>query len=130
MKKFSVFALAALLGAGAFFAGADVSLAQSASNDAAVCTQWQIDQGFCEGSFRNTVLTALNFFLGFLALLTTGILLYGGFLYITSAGNDENVEKAKKLIMYAAIGIIVIFMAFAIVNTLLGIDTGNDQTGV
>lgn len=72
-----------------------------------------------EGSLRAIVKTILNFFLSFLGLLAVIMVIYGGFLYVGSAGNEENVNKAKKILLYAAIGIIVIVVSFAVVNTLL-----------
>ena len=48
------------------------------------------------------------------------MIIYGGILYVTSAGNDENVQKAKKILMYAIVGIVVILLSFAIVNTVIG----------
>jgi hypothetical protein len=73
-----------------------------------------------EGSFRTLARTIVNFFLYFLGFLATIMIIYGGILYVTSAGNDENVQKAKKILMYAIVGIIVILLSFAIVNTVIG----------
>ncbi|MCK5460744.1 hypothetical protein KAI58_02065 [Candidatus Gracilibacteria bacterium] len=70
-------------------------------------------------SFRQSILTLLNFFLFFLGIVATGFVVYGGFLYVTSQGEDSNVETAKKIISYAAIGIIVVLISFALVNTLI-----------
>lgn len=69
---------------------------------------------------RGIVLTIVNFFLGFLGLLAVIMVIYGGFLYVSSAGNEENVNKAKKILLYAVIGIVVIIVSFALVNTILG----------
>lgn len=69
---------------------------------------------------RGIVLTIVNFALTFLGLLAVIMVIYGGFLYIASAGNEENVNKGKKILMYAAIGIIIIIVSFALVNTILG----------
>ncbi len=73
-----------------------------------------------EGSFRTLARTIVNFFLYFLGFLATIMIIYGGILYVTSAGNDENVQKAKKILLYAIVGIIVILLSFAIVNTVIG----------
>ena len=72
-----------------------------------------------EGDFRVIVLTIIQYFLGFLGLLAVIMVIYGGVTYTSSAGNDEAVQKAKKIIMYSVIGIIVIFLAFALVNTVI-----------
>lgn len=78
-----------------------------------------------DGDFRMAALTLLNFFLFFLGLVATGFVIYGGFLYVTSQGDDGNVETAKKILMFAAIGILVILVSFALINTLLQSGTGN-----
>lgn len=72
---------------------------------------------------RGIVLTIVNFFLTFLGLLAVIMVIYGGFLYVSSAGNEENVNKAKKILLYAVLGIIIIIVSFALVNTLLGAAT-------
>lgn len=102
------------------------ALAQS--NDTTTCTQWQIDRGYCQGSARSAVQFVLNFILGFLGLVAMGFLIYGGFLYVTAGSNDDNIDAAKKTIMYALIGIVIIFLAWALIATLLGgLGQGNDQ---
>lgn len=83
--------------------------------------QPEIIRGLSGGQtgLRGIVLTIINFFLGFLGLLAVVMIIYGGFLYVSSAGNEENVGKAKKILIYAAIGIILIIASFALVNTIL-----------
>ena len=83
------------------------------------------------GSFRSLVLLVVNFFLGFLGLLAVIMIIYGGFLYISSAGEQEKIDSAKKILMYAVVGIVVIIISFALVNTLLGgLATTGSDTGV
>lgn len=67
-----------------------------------------------------------NFLLPFVSALAIAALIYAGFLYITAAGNNEQSEKAKKIIIWVVIGIILILSAYAIVNTLV---TSNSGTG-
>lgn len=73
-----------------------------------------------QGSFRQLVLTILNFFLGFLGLLAVVMIIFGGMLYVSAAGAQDKIDKGKKIIMYAIVGIVVILLSFAIVNTVLG----------
>ena len=42
-------------------------------------------------------------------------LIIGGFRYITSRGNEEATEAAKKTMTAAIVGLIVVFMSFAMV---------------
>lgn len=76
---------------------------------------------------RGLLVSIVNFFLGFLGLLAVIMVIYGGFLYVSSAGNEENVNKAKKILLYAAIGIIVIIVSFVLVQTILTAATGQPQ---
>lgn len=78
-----------------------------------------------QGSARQLALTIVNFFLTFLGLIAVVMIIYGGFLYVTAAGNQEKIESAKKIIMYAVIGIVVILLSFAIVNTVLTAGSGS-----
>lgn len=77
-----------------------------------------------EGDFKTLANRIINFFLGFLGFISILMVIYAGILYVTSAGNDESVGKAKKILLYAVIGIIVIFLSFALVNTILGAASG------
>ena len=61
----------------------------------------------------------LQFALGFVGLIAFAALIYGAASMITNYGNDELVEKGKKIIKNAIIGIIVIISAFAIVSTIM-----------
>lgn len=73
--------------------------------------------------FTEGVLFWLNFFLGFLFLLAMVMLIYAGFLYVTSLGNNEQSDKAKKIVIYVVIGLILIIFAWVIVNELLGVSS-------
>jgi uncharacterized membrane protein YjfL (UPF0719 family) len=42
--------------------------------------------------------------------------IYGGFVWMLAAGNDQRVQKGKDIILWAVIGLVVIFSAYAIVN--------------
>lgn len=73
---------------------------------------------------RVIVARIINVFLGLLAAIALILVLYGGFLWMTAGGNPEQVEKAKKVLTNAAIGLAIILMSWAITifvfNALLG----------
>lgn len=54
----------------------------------------------------------------FLGLVFFAIMLYGGIIWMTSAGDDKKVAKAKDLLRTAVIGIVIIVSAFAITTFL------------
>jgi hypothetical protein len=63
--------------------------------------------------------------LGFLGIIALGVVLYGGFVWMTSGGNEEKITRAKKILTNGLIGLIIIVLAFSIVqyiiNTFLGV---------
>lgn len=76
------------------------------------------------GSIRELALRIVNFFLLFLGLVAVIMVIYGGILYVTAAGKEDQVGTAKKVILYAIIGIVIIALSFALVNTVLKAGTG------
>ncbi len=71
---------------------------------------------FGEGSIFTNIINALLFIIGALSVV---MLIYGGIRYTTSGGNSNSVTAAKNTIIYAIIGLIVAFLAFAVVNWVL-----------
>ena len=63
------------------------------------------------------VANILLFLIGAVAVI---MLIIGGFRYVISGGDSSNVEAAKNTILYAIIGIVVAFLAFAAVDFLIG----------
>jgi hypothetical protein len=72
-----------------------------------------------EDSFIDLVRTILNFFLGFLGIVSLAIVIYGGFVYVTAGVNEGAADTGKKILTFAAIGILIILLSFVLVNTLL-----------
>lgn len=62
-------------------------------------------------SMISTIITAALSFLGVIFLI---LMIYGGYLWMTAGGNEQQVEKAKSLITAAIIGLIIVVSAYAI----------------
>ncbi|MEK7644386.1 MAG: pilin [Patescibacteria group bacterium] len=56
----------------------------------------------------------INVVLGLLGIIATVLIFYAGFLWMTSAGEEEKAEKARNIIYGAVIGLIIILSAFTI----------------
>ncbi len=69
--------------------------------------------------------------LSIMGILILAYTMYGGYLYMTAAGNDERVTKARKIIFYGALGLGVMLMAYSITAFVYNIvqqgTTGNDS---
>lgn len=65
--------------------------------------------------------------LGLMGIVLVGLILYAGFIWMTSAGNEETIAKAKKIIVNAVIGLAIILSAYSIVlfvMKMLGVGDG------
>ena len=76
------------------------------------------------GSIFTTVVNVLLFIIGAISVI---MLIYGGIRYTISAGDSGSVTAAKNTILYAIVGLIVAFLAFAIVNFVLNALPGSDS---
>jgi TRAP-type C4-dicarboxylate transport system permease small subunit len=58
----------------------------------------------------------IGVFLSLLGVIFLILILYGGYIWMTSAGNETKVLQAKKIISNAIVGIIIIMSAYAITS--------------
>jgi hypothetical protein len=67
--------------------------------------------------------------LGFLGVIAVILILFGGFKWMTAAGNEDNIDQAKDLITAGVIGLLIVLAAFAVsvfvLNALLGATGAN-----
>jgi heme/copper-type cytochrome/quinol oxidase subunit 2 len=71
--------------------------------------------------FRQSILNITNFVLGFVAIIATLMVIYGGVLYLTSLGNEEASANARRTIANAVIGIFITGLAYAAVIVITNV---------
>lgn len=76
---------------------------------------------------QNLVYQFTNFISAFIGAGAFAMFFYGGWMYVASAGNEEQTGKAKKIIWGAVIGILIALAAFGITRTLTSIGTGGAE---
>ena len=63
--------------------------------------------------------------MGVLGSITLLVFIAGGFMWLTSGGNPERVQMGTKTMLYAVIGIFIIFASYAILSIIIkGLTTG------
>lgn len=84
------------------------------------------DQLFGPNSIFVTITNIMLFIIGAIAVI---MLIIGGIRYVVSAGDQNAVTSAKNTILYAIIGIVVAFLAYAAVNFVSSqLTSGTDET--
>jgi len=61
----------------------------------------------------------IGYLLALLGVVFTGLLIYAGFLWMTAAGNEEQIGKSKKMLVNAVVGLIIIVLAYTISNFVI-----------
>ena len=75
------------------------------------------------GVFKQVTNTVL-YIVGIIAVI---MLIIGGIKYVVSGGDSKKVTDAKNTILYAIIGLIIAFLAFAIVNFVISALPSSDK---
>lgn len=82
------------------------------------------DLGFSYGTYsgltgtdiRFVIATTIRTVLSLLGIILVVMMLYSGFTWMTSAGNEEKLTTAKKTITRSAIGVAIILSSYALTN--------------
>ena len=61
----------------------------------------------------------INGVLGIVGSLALVMFIYGGFVWMLAAGSSEKVQKGKDILIWATLGLVVIFSAYAVVKFVI-----------
>ena len=71
------------------------------------------------GDINQTIRTIFNVVIIFAGIIFVILFLVGGIQYLTAAGNEEQTGKAKRLLVDAIVGLVIVLAAWAIANFVL-----------
>ena len=72
--------------------------------------------GVSHASVRETVIRIIEVALNYASLAAFLMVVIAGFYLVLNNGNDDQVEKAKKIIKYTLIGLVVLLLSRALVQ--------------
>ncbi len=61
----------------------------------------------------------INIGLGFLGVIAIAFIIYGGFIWMSSNGNEEKIETAKKILRNSIIGLLIILASWGIATFII-----------
>lgn len=78
---------------------------------------------------RYVVADIIKVALSLIGTIFVGLTIYAGYLWMTSAGNSDQADKAKTLLYQAVIGLVIVLSAYAITIFVVNFALGNYQKG-
>ena len=82
-----------------------------------------VDNPISTTDFNELVDNVLDWVLGIAASVALLMLIAGGIMYTTAAGSEEKLKSAKKTILYAILGVVVVILSYSMIVVLHGILT-------
>jgi hypothetical protein cdivTM_30108 len=61
----------------------------------------------------------INVFASVMGFLAVGMIIYGGFMLLTAQGDPAKIKRGKDVVTYSIIGVILVMLAYAIVNFVM-----------
>ncbi|HEX5430009.1 MAG TPA: hypothetical protein VFX17_02960 [Patescibacteria group bacterium] len=77
-----------------------------------------------QATIGGTILGIIQILLGIVGLISVAMIIYGGFRYTTAGGNDEVTKSAKKTIINAIIGLVIVILSYVIVTIVTNLAFG------
>ena len=87
----------------------------------------EIENPLTATSFEEIVDNMIDFIFKIAIVLAPLVILIGGVLFVTAGGNIQQIDRAKKLILWTAIGFLIVLLSrgiLGIINKILGIKGG------
>ena len=92
-----------------------------AAIDAVTCKE-NPESVVCKGqndSVQTIIKAGVNTLLFLIGVAAVVVIIIGAITYTTSGGEPAHIKKAKDMILYAVVGLVIAFSAYAIVNWVL-----------
>lgn len=119
-NKIKFYLLAGLVLLSFFFVADSSQAALNWGSSSSNATQTAGAAGITQATKLDAILSALvRPILGGVGIIFFLVFLYGGFKWMTAAGNDSQIGEAKKLITSAVIGLAIVTMAYVIADFII-----------
>lgn len=70
---------------------------------------------------RDSIVAIINVALSILGIVALLIILWGGLTWMTAGGDEEKTATARKIIASGVVGLIIIFVAYALTTFIFGV---------
>ena len=84
-----------------------------------VLSECNVEKTEGEKSLMSNVSMLINVFASVMGFLAIGMIIYGGFMLLTAQGDPARIKRGKDVVLYSVIGLILVVLAYAIVNFVM-----------
>ena len=77
---------------------------------------------------RNVIANVIQVVLGLVGILALVMFIYGGISLMISGGNPEKIKKARNVLIWAVVGLALIFSSYGILQFIFSTLTGATTT--
>ncbi len=77
---------------------------------------FQDELGLGTRDLRLTIADLIHEAMGLLGIMAVVVILYGGFIWMISGGNDEKVKQAKDTMISGIIGLVIVLTSYSLAN--------------
>jgi len=129
IKKFMLTMAVACIGLVPAFGLANIAYAENISQNLCKGANISLTDNNCDQSSANAKIQSIanwiiDTFSWIVGIVSVIMIIWGGFKYMTSSGNDSNVTAAKNTILYAIVGLVIVALAQILVKFVLAKLTG------
>lgn len=78
-----------------------------------------------DGDLIDSILAIINFTIDFVAIFALVAFVVSGFIFILGFGSDQANQRAKKIMIWAAVGLLVILFSVALTRFIGALGTGS-----
>lgn len=90
--------------------------------------QTPVGTGLPQGSITDIITNIMNWLLMLVGIIGVIGFAIAGILYLTAAGDDTAIERAKNAMMYSIIGVIVAIIGVVVIQAVQGMLGGTSTT--
>ncbi len=92
-----------------------IFLPQAALAQASLGLELGADTGLGTRDLKDLIVTIIRVLFGFLGIIAVILMIYAGYLWLTSQGDEQKISQAKKILLNSAVGLAIILSAYGIV---------------
>lgn len=98
------------------------------ANNAGLTDQTNPDEINSKDDIRNMITQIVGYILAMVGVILLVQIIFAGYSWMMSGGNEEKIKKAKGKIVNSIIGIAIIMVAYVLVSTIFGLLVQVTQT--